>query len=400
MILWIIIWVLLFFLLILGHEFGHFIAAKKSGVKVLEFGIGIPPKVCTLFKDKSGTNYTLNLLPLWWFVRLKGEDPQNEEEFNARDSFVKAKLHKKIIILIAGVAMNFVIARGIFTAIFTIGTKPVIVLPENAIATTSHSYLMPTVDFLDSKWLISGDILETPALILNVYDGWLGSSLGLQSWDIIKTINQNTVNTQNLTKVLKDNIWQEIMLSYERSGEIINKKTKCPEDNCLLEIAIKSSNIETLSIKFPFITAAWVALSEIKVQTQITLSALWRLGKWLISFDGTKIKGSLSKLSWPVWAVKFGGDLLERKWIIPYLGFAGIISLALAILNILPIPALDGGRLLGVLIQVIWKLKPEKYFTVENYINIIFFILLLGLWVYIILKDLVVAWGVNIPFIG
>ena len=66
-----IIGILLFFALVLIHEFGHFIAAKKSGVKVLEFGIGIPPKVCTLFKDKSGTRYTLNALPFGGFVRLK-----------------------------------------------------------------------------------------------------------------------------------------------------------------------------------------------------------------------------------------------------------------------------------------------------------------------------------------
>jgi len=83
-----------------------------------------------------------------------------------------------------------------------------------------------------------------------------------------------------------------------------------------------------------------------------------------------------------------------------YLGFAGMISLALAIFNVLPIPALDGGRLVGVLIQRIGRLKEEKYFNIEGYINLIFFVLLMGLGIYILLQDLVRMRGINIPFIG
>jgi regulator of sigma E protease len=84
--------IVMFMCLVLIHELGHFISAKKNGVKVLEFGIGIPPKVCKLRTDKSGTEYTLNLLPLGGFVRLKGEDPNDTEDFHAKDSFIKAKI--------------------------------------------------------------------------------------------------------------------------------------------------------------------------------------------------------------------------------------------------------------------------------------------------------------------
>jgi regulator of sigma E protease len=77
-----------------------------------------------------------------------------------------------------------------------------------------------------------------------------------------------------------------------------------------------------------------------------------------------------------------------------------MISLALAIFNILPIPALDWGRLLWTLIQRIGKLKPEKYFNVEGYINLVFFVLLMGLGIYILLKDLVRFWDIKIPFLG
>ncbi len=77
-----------------------------------------------------------------------------------------------------------------------------------------------------------------------------------------------------------------------------------------------------------------------------------------------------------------------------------MISLALAIFNVLPIPALDGGRLLGVIIQWIGKFKPEKYFNIEGYINLFFFVLLMGLGIYILLKDLVRFRDIKIPFIG
>ena len=84
-----------------------------------------------------------------------------------------------------------------------------------------------------------------------------------------------------------------------------------------------------------------------------------------------------------------------------FLAFGALISFALAIFNLLPIPALDGGRWLGVIIQTLFfRNKQEQYFVIENYINVVFFILLMVLGVYIILKDLVVAWGVNIPFMG
>lgn len=143
--------ILMFMGLVLVHELGHFITAKKSGVKVLEFGIGIPPKICKLRTDKAGTQYTLNLIPLGGFVRLKGEDPKDEKDFNAKDSFIKAKIRKKVIVLLAGIGMNIILAWVLFTAIFTMGTKPITVLPENAFSTHENSYLMPTVNFLWSE---------------------------------------------------------------------------------------------------------------------------------------------------------------------------------------------------------------------------------------------------------
>ena len=395
----IIVWILLFFSLVLIHEFGHFIAAKKSGVKVLEFGIGIPPKLFKIHKDRDGTEYTINLLPLWGFCRLKGEDPNKPEEFHARDSFISAKLWKKIIILLAGVFMNFMAAWVIFTTVFTLGTEPISILPENAIDIKSTSLLMPTFSYLQKEWFIDDIKLKSPALIANVYEDSLAYELWIQSGDIITSINDDEINARTIGITLKKYIGSEFDVSYTRWEEDITKTTTCPEDNCLLWVTIASDlSLEWLEIKYPLWTAALMWLKEIWAQTRLTMSALGKLGGSLISFDKTRIKWSLNRLTWPAGAVKFGERLLELGGWKAFLAFGGMISLALAIFNILPIPALDGGRLIWVLIQGIWRLKAEKYFTIESYINIIFFVFLLGFWVYVFLNDLSRLWWVNIPF--
>ncbi|USN55717.1 MAG: site-2 protease family protein [Candidatus Peribacteria bacterium] len=141
----------MFIFLVIIHELGHFTAAKKTGVKVLEFGLGIPPKFRTLWKDASGTEYTCNWIPLGGFVRLKGENPNDTEDFNAPDSFIKASLLNKLIILIAGVTVNALFAWIAFSASFMVGVYPINVIPESMIQGESRSYLMPTRGFLEEK---------------------------------------------------------------------------------------------------------------------------------------------------------------------------------------------------------------------------------------------------------
>jgi len=404
----IILGIIMFMLLVMGHELGHFIAAKKSWVKVLEFGIWIPPKVMKLWTDKSGTEYTLNLLPLGWFVRLKGEDPKHEEDFNAPDSFITAKLKNKVVILLAGVAANFVMAWALFTLVFTLGTRPITIVPENSVSENIESYLMPTKTFLYKKWYITENMktsLEnSPVIVAEVVSGGIAANMHIQSGDIITQINQTKINAWNLERTLKQNIWNTLDISYTRNGVSSLKHWTCDASSCVIGIAfsyswVSQDNIWS-EIKFPFGKAAIAGLQEIKGETQLTFTSLGNLFSSLFSFNKDKIDGAMSKLSWPVGAVKFGETLLEVGGRKLFLGFAGMISLALAIFNVLPIPALDGGRLLWVLIQWFGKLKPETYFNIEGYINLVFFVLLMTLGVFIIFKDLVRFWWVHIPFLS
>ncbi len=391
----------MFMSLVLIHEFGHFITAKKSWVKVLEFGIGIPPKACKLWTDKSGTEYTLNWIPLGWFVRLKWEDPKVPDEFNAKDSLITATIWKKLIIMVAWVFMNFLFAWILFTAIFTAWVKPISIIPENALVSQSKSYLMATISFLDNNWFVSGDIQKSQAMVEVVMPDMLWSKLWIQSGDIISKINDTPINTRNIGKTLQENIWKDFQITIDRNNQTILQNWKCPDDQCLLWISIVSSwNIGIKEIKAPFGQALVMWLQEIKAETNLTLNALWKLWKDLVSFNGKRIKESINKLAWPAWAIKFWDRLIQDQDWMAYLWFAWMISLALAIFNILPIPALDWGRILWSLIQRVWRFRPEKYFNIEWYINLVFFILLMWLWIYVLFKDLIVFWWVKIPFIS
>lgn len=121
----------------------------------------------------------------------------------------------------------------------------------------------------------------------------------------------------------------------------------------------------------------------------MTFATLGTLGRNLFSFEQKKIASSVDKLSGPVGIVAFGQRLFYQEGRVSFLAFAGMISLALAIFNILPIPALDGGRIVTAIIQAIGRFSPDKYFVWENYVNIFFFVLLMALGLFVIYKDII-----------
>ncbi|MCK5472241.1 site-2 protease family protein, partial [Candidatus Gracilibacteria bacterium] len=118
----IVAFLVIFSLLILVHEWGHFISARIFGVKVDEFGLGLPPKAKRLFRDRKKTEYTLNWLPLGGFVRMKGEDAHSPKLLKEKDSFAAQKVWKRIVIVCAGVVMNLITGFLLLSIVFSIGT--------------------------------------------------------------------------------------------------------------------------------------------------------------------------------------------------------------------------------------------------------------------------------------
>jgi len=397
---WILAWILLFMFLVMIHELGHYLTAKKAWVKVLEFGIGIPPKAFTIYTDKSGTEWTLNWIPLGWFVRLKGEDPE-QGDFLDKDSFITASVPWKMIILFGGVAVNTLFAWLIFSFAFMHGVKPIMVAPEAVSSIQNQSYLIPTASFLQEEWFIEWDLSPAPAKVMGVLPDSLAWEAGILSGAILESVDGIELTNQNLGKTLQWYIWKSFDLTYTYENEILEKEIACPDDQCLLGVQIDPGAwYNILPIQFSWVTAFQKWRHEIVQQTKLTMSSL-----------GNVIRhGGISKLSGPVCIVKFGDTIIEQEitaqetqvdkntGIALFLAFGGMISLALAIFNVLPIPALDGGRALWVLIQSVFRMKPEKYFVIENYFNIIFFVLIMWLGVYIILLDLQRCRWVNIPF--
>ena len=271
-----------FLLMVILHELWHFLAAKKTWVKVKEFGIGIPPKVLTFAKDKSGTEYTLNLLPLGGFVRLKGEDPSEPWTFTDPDSFFAKSIRAKTVILLGGITANIILAWILLTAAFSIGVKPLAILPTNLVAVQTNSLLFPTYDQLAQMWIIEKK--ELPVVVQDVLSGSLAAQIGITSWDVILSVNGQELNTSNIGTVLKSYIGKEINLVYRHQEEQKQATITCPQDQCLLWIVMSSTAFDYPTFKYPLPQAAGIAATEIKEQTRLSFFLLGNLFKNLFSF--------------------------------------------------------------------------------------------------------------------
>jgi len=360
------------------------LTAKKCWVKVYEFWIWLPPKIKTLFKDKWWTEYTLNAIPLGWFVRPKWEDLSNNNEIYDKDSFHSKTLFQKILILLWGVIVNLLIAFALFTLAFWQGIRPIFIVPDSTHNFSAQSYLFPTYSFAKKIGYIQSNPQPVKIEWIIKAPGTLSNTLDFKTWDIVKLINNVEVNTDNISKVLKQNLWKQVVITLQRGQEIINLTGYCPSDWCLLWIYFNSDR-KIVPIKMNFFQAIKSSIYEIKNEIIFTFEWLKFIFKKITSWQ---TKQAIESMSGPVWAVAIGKYILEL-WVWEYVAFIWAISLALAIFNLLPIPALDGWRILTTIIMHLGKFNPKRYLQVENYFNMIFFGLLMLLWLYIMYLDFI-----------
>lgn len=353
----ILIFLLILTILVLVHEFGHFLIAKKMGVKVEEFGIGLPPR---LFGIKKGeTLYSVNLLLLGGFVKLYGEEYQEikskQKQSLAKHAFVNKKPWQKTLIVLGGVIGNFLLGWFIFSYLVTQG----IPVPVN-------------------KVVVEKVTKNSPAAIA-----------GLQEKDLILKLIPpispitpiSLTSSTSLITLTQKYAGQKIKLLIQRNNksmtiDLIPRKNP-PKGEGPLGIAITSF----IKKKYPWYTAPYYGLIEASNITYKIATELGKLILGLITFQKphVDVAGPVGIANLAGQAIKFGGNA--------FLQFLGLLSLNLAIINILPFPALDGGRLIFVLYEGITKKKPNK--NIEKYTNLIGFIILLSLVAFITVNDII-----------
>jgi len=367
MILTIIIFVAVLSILVFVHELGHFLMARRSGMGVHEFGFGFPPRVVGLQKlngkwrlvgrkEKSTTEatiYSVNAIPLGGFVKIMGEDNDSAED---PQSFSNKSFGARFFTLAAGVMMNVLAAWLIFSVGFMIGLPVAI------------------NDFDDLPK--GGNFTEQQVLIGQVRADSAGEQAGLLANDIILNVDgQELSEIGALQDYILANQGQELLFEVRRLNEqlVIPVQTSLeasPEEG-IVGIGLGYYG----KLKFNPEVALWQGAETTVRQLRAIFTGLYTV---FTTSEGIKGIGG------PVKIAQLTGQVADLG-LIPLLQFTAFLSLNLAILNSLPIPALDGGRMLFLIIEKL-RGKPNNQ-SMEQYANAIGFMLLLLLMAVITVRD-------------
>lgn len=359
--------ILLFFVvlgvLILSHEFGHFIVAKRSGIRVDEFGFGFPPR---LFGVKKGeTTYSLNLLPFGGFVKIFGENP-DEKSTNgvsaSRSLTSKSKLTQAAV-LGAGVVCNLLLAWLLISSGFMVGMP---VSTSSGLKVTSEARLLITA-------VSSG----SPAEQARLKSGDEIVSLAATRGGSLKTLSP-----ENVQQFVVAHGAETLTLTYRRAGQDEPRAVTLKPVSGLVEgrPAIGISMDRVAFAKLPFLSALFHGAELTARLTLATALGLWQL--IVAVFAGQNVLGNITG---PVGLVGLVADAAGLGFVY-LLSFTAFISINLAVLNLLPFPALDGGRLLFLLLEKI-KGSPIRP-RIANALNLAGFGLLLLLMAVVTYGDI------------
>jgi regulator of sigma E protease len=365
MLLTIIVFILILGLLIFAHELGHFVSAKKAGVRVEEFGFGFPPRIFGI--KKGETIYSLNAIPLGGFVKIFGEDRPSPEATDDKPSqskfaFYNKPIWQRALILVMGVVMNLVVAAILLSVVHMIGVPTFVEQGQEA------NYRNIEVQIIETA-------KESPAEKAGIKAGDSIMSLVFGSEKVeIKEI-------EDVQKFIAFHSGQEISMEIKRGNETIIKsltpRINPPEEEGALGIAMSKTGL----VSYPWYIAilkGFEATGKLLI-TMVTM--LWLLIKTLL-FQGKMI----GDVAGPVGIVMITSQMVHLGWIY-VLQFTAFLSINLAIINILPLPALDGGRLLFLLIEKI-KGSPVKFKT-ERMAHALGFMVLIGLMIIVTLRDVI-----------
>ncbi|HLG68985.1 MAG TPA: RIP metalloprotease RseP [Chloroflexota bacterium] len=311
------LWIIpILLLLVFVHELGHFVTAKLAGITVREFGFGYPPRIFGI--TYKGTIYSLNLLPLGGFTRMEGEDGSEAAAMNP-GSFASKPKRTRTVVLAAGSIMNAILAPLLLTAVFMIG--------------------MPTPT---GRVFISGVQSDSPA-----------AQAGLQAGDQVTDVQGHPIHSvQDFRDQVQFRLGQPTTIGIVRNGQAstltLTPRENPPEGQGNVGVAIRD---QLVNKQYPI----WSAFAMGVQEAWHVFAAIW------IGLFET-IRGTIAPdFAGPVGIAQVTGEVAQLG---PQalLEFAAFLSVNLAILNLLPIPALDGGRILFVVIEAIRgrRVDPRK----------------------------------------
>lgn len=339
--------------LVLVHEWGHFAAARRLGVSVEEFGFGFPPRAWA--KKIKGTEYSINWLPLGGFVRLKGEDTA----IKAPDSFSAQSPYKRGVIVVAGIVMNLLLATILLAIVSGVGFRQDISqgLPNGVtISKTEHA--------------VVAIVSDSPAL--NV----------LEVGDKILAIDNNSFgDLPSLQNYIK-HATGAMVVSVERNGEIV--------DETVTPALIESSEIGAFyGLGIQLQSSALVQVPWTKALgygTKLTVTAFTSIATTFYTlFTGAFFSGVTTvDVAGPIGIAAMTGNIVDMGWVV-VLQFAALLSINLAFINLLPIPALDGGRLAFIVIEIIRRKPISSHY--ESVVHRVGFTLLLLLIISVTVLD-------------
>jgi len=385
----VIIFIITIGVLIFVHELGHFVTARRNGIRAEEFGFGFPPRIFGFqryfdkkgkvkkwriiwgskdgddyneakdrqeIKEKKyekGTIYSLNWLPLGGFVRIKGEDGENKDE----DSFASKPAWPRVKVLVAGVVMNFVLAWFLIVIVMMLG------IPEAK----------------ESDMILEGAKVQ----ISGVVDGSPAKMMGLKVGDEIALAQKNfkIEKLEDIRQFINNNRGQEIILKIKRGKEDLELKGRPLERVEENQAALGIFYSQIVMERYPFHKAIWESAKTVVEIIWAMLAALYSILKNLM-IGGESVG---MEVAGPVGIVVLTKQVADLG-IVYLLQFVALLSINLGLINILPIPALDGGRILFILIEKI-KGSPVSQ-KVEQAFHFVFFALLISLMVFVTYRDI------------
>jgi len=369
MLLTIIAFIAVLSILVFAHELGHFWTARRFGTKCEEFGFGYPPRACGFYKnnqqkwvwlwgkkevsDASDTIYSINWIPVGGFVKIKGENGEGKTDVN---SFAHKKIWQRALILSAGVIMNVILAGVLFSLGMMLGMPQMLdTVPKQATVSQPQIQIVQVLD-------------KAPA------------SGQLKMGDIIMSVdNQVFIKNQELIDYTASKVDQPIAYVIKRGGKeqtIVVTPQIIPETG---KGGIGVAIAEVGIVKYPWYVAIWYGFKTAIIMLWAIVLGLYELIKSL--FTDQSLAGQVAG---PVGIAALTGQMAHMGFVY-LLNFTAILSLNLALINFLPLPALDGGRLLFLVIEKI-KGKPVKQ-TTEALVHNIGFILLMLLVLIVTFKD-------------